>query len=138
MKIRLMDIADYDQVLALWQDTPGMGLNDLDDSLEGISKYLRRNESTCFVAVVSQRIVGAILSGHDGRRGFIYHLAVAIDFQGQGLGKALVLQSLAALKDEGVTKVALVAFDENVSGNAFWEHLGFTVRDDLVYRNRLL
>lgn len=138
MDIRIMGIDDYDQVVALWKNTPGMGLNDLDDSRQGIARYLARNESSCFVAVASNQVVGAILAGHDGRRGFIYHLAVASSFQNQGIGKSLVLRSLDALAKKGVTKVALVAFKSNESGNAFWEKVGFTFRDDLVYRNRSL
>lgn len=138
MDIRIMGIDDYDQVVALWKNTPGMGLNDVDDSIQGIARYLARNENSCFVAVASSQVIGAILAGHDGRRGFIYHLAVASSFQNQGIGKALVFRGLDALAKEGVTKVALVAFKSNESGNAFWKKVGFTFRDDLVYRNRSL
>ncbi|MCL1838810.1 MAG: hypothetical protein FWG47_05780 [Propionibacteriaceae bacterium] len=77
MNIRTMTIADYEQVHSLWLNTPNMGLNDLDDSKAGISKYLIRNPNTSFVATNDDVIVGAILCGHDGRRGFIYHLVVA-------------------------------------------------------------
>lgn len=74
--IRRMNAADYDAVYALWLSTSGMGLNAEDDSREGIESYLRRNPTTCFVAETAKEIVGVILAGHDGRRGFIHHTAV--------------------------------------------------------------
>lgn len=134
--IRLMSAGDYEPVYALWLRTPGMGLNTTDDSREGIEAYLRRNPTTCFVAMQDGRIVGVILSGHDGRRGFIYHTAVLPDYRGRGIGRALVEHAMAALEREGIHKVALVAFRENGIGNAFWEKMGFTERTDLTYRNR--
>lgn len=136
MTIRLMTLADYQAVYALWLATPGMGLNTTDDSREGIEKYLRRNPSTCFVADDGGRIVGVIMAGHDGRRGFIHHTAVLPEYRGQGLGRRLVESALAALEAEGIHKAALVVFDHNQLGNGFWEKLGFTSREDLVYRNR--
>lgn len=138
MEIRKMTICDYDEVYALWLSCTGMGLNNLDDSREGIGRYLRRNPDTCFVAVREQQIVGVILSGHDGRRGFIHHTAVHPDCRGTGIGTALVTAALEALRGEGINKVALVVFERNSGGNAFWEKLGFTAREDLVYRNRAL
>ena len=87
--IRVMNPADYDSVCALWKSCKNMGLNNLDDSREGIERYLRRNPASCFVAEQDGMIVGVILSGHDGRRGFIYHLAVAEGFRRQGLASEL-------------------------------------------------
>lgn len=133
-----MTMDHYDEVYALWASTPGMGLNSLDDSREGIQKYLRRNPGTCFVATSRGRVVGVVLSGHDGRRGFIYHTAVAIDERGKGYGKALVERALAALRAEGINKVALVAYENNDIGNGFWEALGFDRRSDLAYRNKVI
>lgn len=138
MKIRKMSIEDYDKVYALWMSCVGMGLNNIDDSPEGIAKYLRRNPDTCFVAEENDKIIGVILSGHDGRRGFIHHTAVAPNERGRGIGKLLVEKALEALKNEGIIKVALVVFDRNEVGNGFWEKMGFTKREDLVYRNRAL
>jgi len=129
---------DYDGLYALWLATPGMGLNDLDDSREGIEKYLRRNPGTCFVALSGGAIVGAILSGHDGRRGYIHHTAVRASERGRGVGSLLVERALTALEAEGIRKVALVVFGRNEGGNAFWEKRGFTLRPDLSYRNRSL
>ena len=138
MHIRLMSAADYPQVYALWRSTPGMGLNNLDDSEEGITRYLQRNPTTCFVAEEAGALIGTILSGHDGRRAFIYHLAVAEPYRRQGFGKALVEAALEALRAEGIHKAALVVMADNAAGNAFWEQLGFTTRPDLIYRNREL
>lgn len=136
--IRKMCICDYDQVYALWLSCKGMGLNDLDDSQEGISRYLGRNPDTCFVAEQGGCIVGVILSGHDGRRGFIHHTAVSPTSRHLGIGAKLVNAALEALRACGINKVALVVFSRNQDGNAFWEKQGFTLRDDLCYRNRAL
>ena len=138
LQIKKLTPEDYAAVYALWLSCPGMGLNDRDDSEEGIRRYLERNPDTCFVAEEDGRVVGVILAGHDGRRGYIYHTAVSPAYQRQGIGAKLVEAALEALRAEGVNKVALVAFSRNGVGNAFWERMGFTVRDDLVYRNKAL
>ena len=136
--IRTMTIQDYDAVHQLWLSCAGMGLNDVDDSREGIGRFLKRNPSTCFVAVEDGQVAGCIMAGHDGRRGYIYHTAVHPSQRRKGIAAALVEDALAALKDEGISKVALVVFSRNVQGNAFWEKQGFTQRNDLVYRNKNL
>ncbi len=138
MQIRTMTIHDYDWVYALWLSTPGMGLNDKDDSRDGIAAYLHRNPTTCFVAEENGSIVGALLSGHDGRRGYVSHTAVAESCQRRGIGTALVQHMLAAMQAQGIRKVALVAFSNNETGNTFWEKQGFTAREDLTYRNKAL
>ena len=138
MQIRLMRLEDYSRVYQLWLSCKGMGLNDLDDSPEGIERYLRRNPETCFVAQEDGRIIGVILSGHDGRRGFIHHTAVHPDHRGKGIGTALVEEAMAALDRCGIHKAALVVFARNQAGNDFWERRGFTSREDLVYRNRAI
>lgn len=135
MQIRKMTIDDYDSLYELWIHTPGMGLNGVDDSREGISRYLERNPETCFVAEENGRILGGILSGHDGRRGYIYHAAVAAGEQGRGIGRALAGAAVEALRQEGVSKAVVVAFERNKGGNLFWEKCGFTERRDLVHRN---
>ncbi len=136
VNIRVMTIADYDGVYDLWINTPGMGLNTTDDSRDGIDKYLKRNPTTSFVAECDGKIIGVIIAGNDGRRGFIYHTAVLPDYRNQGIGRKLVDNAMSALEKEGLNKVALVVFDRNEIGNGFWENIGFTVRDDLVYRNK--
>ncbi len=136
MTIRLMDIADYESVYALWANTPGVGMNNVDDSREGIARYLARNPGSCFVAEKEGRLVGTILSGHDGRRAFIYHAAVALSERGQGIGSQLVDCVLAALQREGIQKAVLVAFRHNLIANEFWEKRGFLERTDLCFRSR--
>lgn len=138
MNIRLMMINDYEKVYQLWLNTPGMGLNDIDDSREGIKKYLQRNPATCFVAEKDNTIIGVIISGHDGRRGYIYHMAVHQDYQRQGIGKQLLDHALEALDKEGINKVALVVFSHNQSGNDFWQKCGFEKREDLAYHNKAI
>ncbi|SMC19761.1 Ribosomal protein S18 acetylase RimI [Clostridium acidisoli DSM 12555] len=136
MKIRKMTIDDYKAVYELWNNTPGMGMRNVDDSKEGIEEYLKRNPETCFVAEVQNKIVGVILSGHDGRRGYIYHTAVSNTVRKQGIGTKLVNTAIEALKEQGINKVALVAFETNELGNSFWKSQGFKERNDLVYRNK--
>jgi len=136
MTIRKMTIDDYDSVYQLWLNTPGMGLNTTDDSIEGIAKYLERNPNTCFVVEKDNEIIGVIMGGHDGRRGFIHHTAVKVSERGSGVGSKLVDAVMSALKDEGIHKVALVVYGKNEIGNTFWENRGFTTREDLVYRNK--
>lgn len=136
MIIRTMEISDYQGIYELWINTPGMGLNTTDDSEEGIAKYLRRNPTTSFVAVENDKIIGVIMAGHDGRRGYIHHTAVLPEYRGRHIGKALVEHAMEALEKEGITKTALVVFERNEIGNGFWEKIGFTTREDLVYRNK--
>lgn len=138
MIIRKMTIDDYGQVYALWLSCKGMGLNDLDDSQEGIERFLKRNPDTCFVSEDDGKIIGVIIAGNDGRRGYIYHTAVNPAYRGRGIGSALVGRAVSALKDCGINKAALVVFERNEGGNAFWENAGFSVRDDLVYRNKTI
>ncbi len=136
MEIRKMIIDDYDEIYNLWMSCEGMGLNNLDDSRNGIDMFLKRNPDTCFVAENGNKIVGVIMVGNDGRRGYIYHTAVHPQYRKQGIASKLVHTALKALKQCGINKVALVVFDKNENGNQFWEKQGFTVREDLVYRNK--
>ena len=131
-----MQIEDYEAVYRLWLSCKGMGLNSVDDSREGIEKFLRRNSETCFVAEKDGKIAGVIMAGNDGRRGYIYHTAVSPEQRRQGIASRLLDAVLAAFENIGITKVALVVFERNADGNAFWEKTGFTVREDLVYRNK--
>lgn len=136
MIIRNMTLKDYEAVYGLWLSCKGMGLNSVDDSREGIEKFLRRNPDTCFVAEYEDKIVGAVIAGSDGRRGYIYHTAVSPEQRRQGIASKLVEAVMSALDEIGISKAALVVFDRNADGNAFWEKSGFTVREDLVYRNK--
>lgn len=138
-EIREMTIADYDAVLALWQATEGMGLSAA-DSREAIERYLTRNPGMSFVAVATgaeqSKVVGAVLAGHDGRRGYLHHLAVRSDWRKQGLGEALVERSMVCLRAEGIDKCHLFVFTHNETGRAFWEHIGWTERKTLVIMSR--
>lgn len=137
IKYRLMNIEDYEQAYDLWL-LCGNGLNNKDDSRGGIDKYLKRNPTTSFVAVCEEKVVGVILCGHDGRRGIIQHACVSPEYRRFGIGSKLVDLALEALKAEGINKVLLVAFKKNEGGNKFWESQGFTLREDLNYRNKAL
>lgn len=134
LKIKVMIADDYDSVAKLWTNSNGVGVNP-DDSKENISKYLQRNPNTSFVAVENGEIVGAILAGHDGYRGFIHHTAVSSLHRGKGIGTKLVNAAVNAIRNEGINKVVLVAFKTNTLGNSFWEKQGFKVREDLYYRD---
>ena len=138
MVIRKMREDDYDEVLALWLSCKGMGLNDVDDSREGISSFIERNPTTCLVAQEEDEMVGVILVGFDGRRAYVYHAAVHPSKRGLGIGRALVESVVDELAGMGVSKLSLVVFAHNEAGNAFWEHLGFHARTDLAYRDKPL
>ena len=138
MTIRRMTIKDYDGVYALWMSCKNMGFNDVDDSRAGIEKFLARNPDTCLVAEENGEIIGVVLGGQDGRRGYIYHMSVAESHRRRGIGGQLVDKCLAAMKEAGIAKAALLVFKRNAAGNAFWESQGFELREDVAYRNRAL
>lgn len=138
IEYRIMDISDYEQVYRLWLSCAGMGLNNLDDSKDGIKRFLDRNPDTCFVALEQEKIIGVIIAGNDGRRGYIYHTAVDPEQRHRGIATRLVNEAMGALKALGINKTALVVFLKNEGGNAFWEKSGFTSREDLVYRNKTI
>ncbi len=131
--IRPMTTEDYDGVKALWLSIKGFAIRSIDDSREGVERFLRRNPGASVVAVDDQRIVGAILCGHDGRRGCLYHVCVAEQYRMHGIGKAMVVYCMEALKKEKINKVSLIAFTANDIGNAFWRRIGWTRREDLNY-----
>ncbi|MGL1097934.1 GNAT family N-acetyltransferase [Vibrio vulnificus] len=130
VKIREMDIADYDEVIKLWGQTEGMSLRDA-DSKESINNYLIRNPNLSFVAVSANEIVGAVLVGTDGRRGYLQHLAVSSNFRGKNLGRELVSQAISALANVGVPKTHLFVYNENVNAQQFYEKLGWFPRDEV-------
>ena len=137
IEYRLMFFYNQKKAYELWI-LCGNGLNNKDDSREGIDRYLKRNPTTSFVAVCEEKVVGVILCGHDGRRGIIQHACVSPEYRRFGIGSKLVDLALEALKAEGINKVLLVAFKKNEGGNKFWESQGFTLREDLNYRNKAL
>ena len=123
--LKVMTIDYYESLFDLWKSTPGMGLRSLDDSKEGISRFLRRNPTTNFVAYQDDKIVGAILSGHDGRRGYIYHTVVLPECRGQGIASDLVSAAVDALRSEGITRVCLNVMETNEQGKRFWASKGW-------------
>lgn len=133
VNIRTMTLDDYDKVYTLWTSIKGFGIRTIDDSKEGVERFLKRNPSTSVVAEQNGRIVGAILCGHDGRRGCFYHVCVARDYRKHGIGHRMARFAMEALKEEGINKVSLIAFKKNEVGNAFWKGVGWTKRDDLNY-----
>ena len=138
--VRHVTIDDYDAIYALWNSTEQSrrALNPVDDSREGIARYLRRNPETCFAAVADHRIVGVILAGHDGRRGIIHHLCVHPDCRRMGIAARLVSLAESALKKEGIQKVFGLVFRDNDAANLFWEKQGYSLRTNLNYRNKSL
>lgn len=123
---------DYDKVILLWQETEGMGLHNDADSREGIAQYLARNPHLSFAAHDDHgEIIGAVLCGHDGRRGYLHHLAVIEKYRYKGIGKMLVKYSLKGLADIGISKCHIFIFGDNYKGQAFWKHIGWKERLDL-------
>ena len=133
-----MTIEDYDEVFALWTKIRGFGIRSIDDSKEGIEMFLKRNPSTSVVAKEDGKIVGSILCGHDGRRGCLYHVCVDEAHRRKGIGKAMVVRAMEALRAEKINKVTLIAFTDNDLGNAFWNTIGWTKREEYNYYDFVL
>lgn len=133
-----MTIEDYEGVYALWMSIKGFAIRSIDDSKEGVARFLLRNPDTSVVAVEDGRIIGAILCGHDGRRGCLYHVCVRQECRRKGVGKAMVVFCMEKLKAEQISKVSLIAFTANDIGNAFWRRIGWTKREDLNYYDFVL
>lgn len=131
--IRTMRIGDYPGIYRLWKDISGFGIRSIDDSREGIERFLRRNPDTSVVAEKNGEIIGTILCGHDGRRGCFYHVCVKAEYRKRGIGKAMAVTAMKALQAEQINKVCLIAFLDNTVGNQFWKSVGWTFRDDLNY-----
>jgi len=128
--VRSFRIEDYDAVIALWRRTEGVGLNE-SDTRRAITAYLRRNPRLSFVAEKDGRIIGAVLCGHDGRRGYLHHLAVSKRHRCRGLGRRLVNACLAKLRKAGIQKCNIFIFASNTEGMKFWTHIGWSLRTEL-------
>lgn len=128
--IRAMSSDDYDAVHALWSGMPGIGLNE-SDTRAATEAFLRRNPGMSAVAFVSAALVGAVLCGHDGRRGYLHHLAVAPAWRGRGLARGLIAHCFAQLAAAGIPKCNIFLFADNAEGAAFWQHEGWSPRADL-------
>ncbi|MBO7136577.1 MAG: GNAT family N-acetyltransferase [Spirochaetaceae bacterium] len=146
ISIRLVTIDDYDGIYELWNSTEQSrrALNPVDDSREGIARYLKRNPNTCFLALSKDgsgdapQIVGVILTGHDGRRAIIHHMCVHPAFRREGIARTLLQKAEEALRAEGINKIFGLVFKDNDAANAFWEKQGYTLRTNLNYRNKSL
>lgn len=126
-----MSMDDYDEVYALWRSSEGIGLSSA-DSREGIARFLERNPGLAFVARDAAGLAGAVMVGDDGRRGYLYHLAVSPTRRRQGIGRALVERCLEALRQRGIEKCHIFVYGENREGRAFWEEAGYETRNDLI------
>jgi ribosomal protein S18 acetylase RimI-like enzyme len=123
-----MKIEDYPDVRALWEAEPGILLGVGDDE-EGILRYLKRNPAMSLVALDGEILVGAILCGHDGRRGFLSHLTIRPDLRKEGIGKQLMTAAFSALKREGIEMALGIVLKSNKSGLAFTAKLGRNIAD---------
>lgn len=128
--IKPMTIDHYEDVLALWRKSENIGLSSSDER-EKIKIYLVRNPGLSFVAEEKGVIVGAALCGHDGRRGYLHHLAVSESHRKRGIGRELAEKCIESLKKAGIEKCHLFVFHENRSGKTFWEKIGWTQRTDI-------
>ena len=139
MEIRIAPLLmdSYEEIYALWRHSEGIGLSEA-DSREGIDAYLERNPGMSFVALADGKIVGAILSGHDGRRGYIHHLAVHRDYRRRRIGQRLVESSLQVLGNAGIRKSHIFIFQNNREGIAFWKSIGWTYRLDIGVISRIM
>jgi ribosomal protein S18 acetylase RimI-like enzyme len=122
---------DYALLRTLWDSSEGVGLSDA-DSQTGFERFLKRNPGLSFVALDCDRLVGGVLCGHDGRRGYIHHLAVSSSHRRRGVARALVARCLSSLRAEGIQKCHVFVFDENEEGKLFWETSGWPARVELV------
>ena len=128
--IRPMTIEDYDEVYAMWLITSRRALSSADERGQ-IERYLKRNEGLSQVAVVDGKIVGTVLAGHDGRRGFIHHMAVLPEYRGRHIGHALAEKAIEKIKSEGIEKTHIFCYRDNETGQKFWRDFGFVKRDDI-------
>ena len=130
--VRPMEESDYPGLKALWMTIHGFGIRSIDDSEEGVVRFLRRNPGLSVVAVNDAgEIIGGILCGHDGRKGCMYHVCVAPDRRRQGIGKAMVAFALEKLKEEKINDVSIIAFSKNDVGNIFWNKLGWEMQSNI-------
>jgi len=135
--ITAMVMADYNQVIQLWSTSEGIGLSDA-DSKENLERFLQRNLGLSFVAKSGSQIIGAVLAGHDGRRGYLHHLCVSSAYRRHGIGSTLVETCLGKLKEQGIKKCHLFVFTTNRDGLIFWNKIKFNRREELYLLSRNL
>ncbi len=120
----------YENIYGFWNNNPGIGISK-SDSKESISAFLKRNEGLSFIAYDKNNIIGGILGGHDGRRGYIYHLIVDENYRFKGIGKALVSKCINKFKEIGLEKSHIFIFKNNEQAKAFWNKIGWSLRNDI-------
>lgn len=130
MVIRAMTIEDYDEVFAMWQITSKRALSSADERSQ-MERYLKRNEGLSQVAVIDGKIIGTVLAGHDGRRGFIHHMAVLPEYRRRRIGHALAEKAIEMIRSEGIEKTHIFCYQNNETGQKFWSDFGFVKRDDV-------
>ena len=135
LQITEMTATNHDEVVAFWKEQEGVGLNQ-SDGPQQIAAYLMRNQGMSLIARDQGNVVAAILCGHDGRRGYLHHLAVARSYRGRGIGRSLVERCLERLGRDGIAKCNVFVFGDNCRGQQFWEAIGFKVRNDLKLLQR--
>jgi ribosomal protein S18 acetylase RimI-like enzyme len=131
--IRKMLPSDYYQARRLWESTPGMKL-EAADSKDGISRYILRHPELSYIAESDHRVIGTVIGGEDGRRGYLQHLCVAPEFRNQGIGKILLDASIKQFQKLDIHEVRIFVFKDNDVGNEFWHRLGWSLRDDIHVR----
>lgn len=139
MNIRYMISDDYNGVYDLWSRIEGFAIRSIDDSREGVERFLARNPEISVVALNdNDKVIGVILAGHDGRRGCLYHVCVDKEYRNQGIGTKMTHAVINALIREKINHVSLIAFSDNAGGNAFWKKIGWSRRNDLNYYDMIL
>ena len=128
--IREFRISDYPAALALWQSSEGVGLNE-SDTQPAVASFLTRNPGLSAVAIHDDQLIGAVLCGHDGRRGYLHHLAVAKSHRRQGVARSLLAHCFAALAGHDIPKCNIFLYSDNLPGQAFWLHNGWQIRETL-------
>lgn len=137
VKIRAMRSRDYQSAYTLWEALPGIGLSNADRQ-DALLSFLERNPDTCFVAEDGEAIIGTILGGSDGRRGYIHHLAIKGNYQKQGIGKKLLQRCLDALREQGIEKCHIFVIADNQEGLKFWQKEGWELREDILIMSKNL
>ncbi len=133
MKVDYLEMTpdDYEDAIRLWRSCKGIGLSTADEK-DQIVVFLKRNPGLCFVARDGESLIGTVLCGHDGRRGYLYHMAVDPDYRERGIGRTLMYKALEGLKENGIQKCHIFVYGENRDGLLFWEKTGWVLRDELT------
>lgn len=134
VRIRRMTPEDYDEAYALWSATPGMHLHSLNNTYGGIALLIRKNPDTCLVATDADgKVIATALGATDGRKGYLYHVAVDEQWRGHGIGTTLIGRIEDSFKAIGIVKVGILVVADNADGQRFWKSQGWNTRPDVIY-----